>query len=105
MPISICIQPRHVTTHAAQRMTERKITLDDIYDAAADAYVTTQASGRREVRGRNGLTFITDPTGEIVLTVLPRGARPVRRVRKDSGVSRHRETSRGPKTRTDRPRP
>jgi hypothetical protein len=97
--------PSAITDHALARMEEREINEQDLADAAADAFVVRQAGGRREVRGRNGVSFITDSTGEAVLTVLPRGARPAPTARRDSGVSRHRADRRGPKGRNDRQRP
>ena len=94
-----------LTAHARQRMKERGVTADDLDAAAAEAQVVTQAGGRREVRGRNGVSFITDPSGQVVLTVLPRGARPVRTSRANSGISRHRPRTRRPAPRTDTRRP
>ena len=94
-----------LTTHARQRMDERGVHTDDLVEAAADGQVVTQAGGRREVRGRNGVSFITDPTGEVVLTVLPRGSRPVRTSRANCGLSRHRPRTRRPAPRTDTRRP
>lgn len=93
------------TTHSKARSTERMVTDHQIAAALADGYWTRQASGRWEVRGRNGVTVVTDPTGEVLITVLPFGARPFREARNDCGVSRHRPNRRGPKGRDDERKP
>jgi hypothetical protein len=93
------------TTHSKARSAERLVTDDQITAALADGYRTRQASGRWEVRGRNGTTVITDPTGEVLITVLPLGSRPLREVRANAGVSRHRPNRRGPKGRGDSRKP
>ena len=93
------------TAHAVKRLTEHGITTDEVYDALLDGVVTTQAGGRREIRGPNGITVITDPDMQVVITVLPRGARPATPVRPGCGVSQHRPNRQGPKNRDDRRRP
>jgi hypothetical protein len=93
------------TTHSKARSAERLVTDEQITSALVDGYRTRQASGRWEVRGRNGITVITDPTGDVLITVLPVGARPFRQVRGGAGVSQHRPNRRGPKGRDDQRQP
>ena len=64
------------TAHAVTQMQRRGVSPGQVLAAAAHATVTRQATGRLEVRGRNGITYITDPAGDVVLTVLPHGTRP-----------------------------
>jgi hypothetical protein len=90
------------TRHALSQMADRRIRHDEVEDALADGQVIRQAGGHREVRGRNCITVITDETGTVVITVLPRGVRPPVMSRGDCGVSRYRTERRHPKSRDAR---
>ncbi len=81
------------------------MALPELQLASADAVVTRQAGDRLQVRGRNGITYISDLTGAVVITVLPRGAVTVPATRPHAGRSRHLTNRRGPKNRDDRSRP
>ena len=97
--------PTILTTHAAARMSQRGVALHELQAAAADAVVTRQAGDRLQVRGRNDITYLSDLTGAVVITVLPRGAAPVPAARPHAGRSRHLANRQGPKNRDDRTRP
>ncbi len=95
------------TSHTARskaRSAERRVTDGQIADALADGDPTRQASGRWEVRGRNGTTVITCPAGRVLIIVLPDGARSYREARAHCGVSRFRPHRTGPKGRNDKSR-
>lgn len=94
--------PRTVTSHATYRMVERRIGRHELDQASTDGRLRRRAGDCLEITGRNGVTYLTDLTGTVVITVLPRGARPVPSTRPDSGIARHRADRRGPKSRTDR---
>ena len=97
--------PSVLSTHACTRLHQHRITVDELHDAHADSTVPRQADGHLELRGRNGITYITDLTGHIVITVLPRSARPARDPQRNAGVSGYRAQRRGRQSRTERHRP
>ena len=84
-----------VSSHAEQRMREHRISLTEVHDAAVDGVCRRQPDGRLEVRGSNGVCFITEASGSVLITVLPRGARPAWRVRTGVGGNRYRRTNDG----------
>jgi len=90
-----------ITRHAIDQMRQRRISVDDLRDAEADCQRYWQALGRWEVRGRNGICFITSSDGRAVITVLPRFTRPYQHRQRDAGCSQHRPNRRGPKNRRD----
>lgn len=96
--------PSTATAHGAQRMTERRITWTDLALAAADPTDTTRIAGDRlKVRGRNGITYISDLTGAVVITTFREDARrPAGRP--NAGRSRHLTRTR-PGKRRDSTRP
>ncbi len=61
--------PTTATAHGALRMQQRSITWTDLAFTAADPAATTRIAGDRlKVRGRNGITYISDLTGAVVIT-------------------------------------
>lgn len=102
--LQICA-PTVLTGHALTRLVERGITVDELHQAAADGEVLRRAGDHLEVRGTNGVTYLTDLTGQVVVTVLPRWSRPPLRTRPDARQSEYRRHRRGPKPRSDPRRP
>ena len=95
------------SSHALARLAERGLNTHDVFEAAADGVCIMRAGGYREFRGRNGVSFILSSDG-VVVTVLPRGARPFCHRRAGSGSNRHRRGADGrrhPPKRPQEPRP
>lgn len=90
MPIYDIHSYIHITRHGYRRMHERSIQLDEVTEALSDGSRVRRAGGRWEVRGRNGITVVLNANQDVVVTVLPRGARPHLALRDGIGGNRHR---------------
>ncbi|MCW2671793.1 MAG: hypothetical protein JWP14_382 [Frankiales bacterium] len=86
----------HVTRHAEQRRTERRVPLKPVHDALTLGSAVGTASGWCYI-GPDGAHVITDRTGTVVVTVLGR-IEAAAHDRDGGGLSRHRRDR--PRTRT-----
>lgn len=68
-----------MSTHARRRLTQRRITDQDVREAIFEGLVFRQDEGRRRYEGRNGVTVVTDSMVSVLVTAFRHRRTPASR--------------------------